>query len=195
MCLGIDLSMRSTGLFYKNGDVTKYKLVVPPKDYCDEELLVYVCTQISLFIQETNPEKINLEGLSFGSVSSSKDLIAGNFWSVRKMLYTDYPRIEVEIIPVLSWRSPLFNKEERANLKLTVSLVKKLKEVMADLPKDEKKAMALENESLIRSADIKHLTWCKLPEVLRAEFEAIGFKKGCYDLTDAYFICNHTITK
>jgi len=189
--LSIDLSLRSTGMVYRNGDTIKYKLINPPKEYNDESLLVYIKTHISLFIQECKPTLIGLEGLSFGSVSSSKDIIAGNFWCVREMLFTDYPSILVEIIPVLTWRSPLFNKDERKKLKEIVLQVKLLKKEMETLSKVDKKALALENEELIRLSDIKYQTWLKVPEPYKTEFETYGGSKGKFDLSDAYFICEY----
>ena len=189
--LSIDLSLRSTGMVYRNGDTIKYKLINPPKEYNDEALIVYIKTQISLFVRECKPTLIGLEGLSFGSISSSKDIIAGNFWCVREMLYTDFPSIEVEIIPVLTWRSPLFSKEERKSLKEIVLQVKLLKKTMETLTKADKKLLALENEELIRLSDIKYQTWLKVPEPYKSEFEIYGGSKGKFDLSDAYFICDY----
>jgi hypothetical protein len=193
MCVGIDLSLRSTGLVYmgKNGEV-KYKLVMSDsKNLNDEELLIYNAHEIYKFIKKCNPSKIALEGLSFNSVSSSKDIIAGNFWYLRAELCKLCPDIEVEIVPVLTWRSKLFNKEERTLLKENNTKVKELKKVLMTLPKEEKTKAVLENEQLILNSDIKYVTWAKLPEPYKSEFHKIGIRKGCYDLSDAYHICNH----
>lgn len=197
MHLGIDLSLRSTGLvFIDNHDNVKYKLVTSDsKKLNDEELLMYNIDEILDFIEWNKPTHIGLEGLSFNSVSSSKDIIAGSFWYLRVMLKKYYPHIKVDIIPVLTWRSKLFNKEERKILKETVAQVKLLKKELMKLSKEEKKIKVLENEQLILNSDIKYVTWEKLPEPYKSEFENIGFKKGGYDLSDAMHIANYIKNK
>lgn len=192
--LGIDLSLRSTGLVFLNQDQIEYKLITSDaKKLNGEELLLYNIKEILEFIDYHRPKYIGLEGLSFGSVSSSKDILAGNFWYLRTMIYQNY--VTPEIIPVLTWRCPLFNKEERAELKCNMGLLNELKKQLIKLPKDEKKQLLLDNELLIERANIKYVTWEKLPEPIKSDFEKIGFSKGGFDLTDAYFIADYMRNK
>lgn len=193
MYLGIDLSLRSTGLVsIDKFDIVTYKLITSDsKNLNDEELLNYNANEIIKYIKEHKIASIGLEGLSFGSISASKDIIAGNFWYLKTRIKLECPEVEVIIVPVLSWRSKLFNKEERKTLKENSASVKLLKKELKSLSKEDKKKKAIENEQLILNSDIKYVTWLKLPEPYKSQFENIGFKKGCYDLTDAFWICNH----
>lgn len=192
MYLGIDLSLRSTGLVFINKDTVIYKLISSDsKNLNDEELLIYNSYQICKFIKECNPTHIGLEGLSFGSISASKDILAGNFWHLRAEICILFPDIIVDIVPVLSWRSKLFNKEERTLLKENMGKVKALKEEMKNFSKEDKKKLVLDNEELILNSDIKYVTWKKVPEPYKSEFEKIGFRKGAYDLSDAYHIAKY----
>jgi hypothetical protein len=190
--IGIDLSLRSTGLVCVDNSNFDYKLIVTdPKKLNDEELIAYNWTLIELFITKHNPTHIAIEGLSFNSLSSSKDLLAGNFWYIRTRLFASYPEIKVDIIPVLTWRSPLFNKEERKSLKECDKKVKDLKKLMKTMTKDQKAECAIENKEIIQGANIKYLTWMKLPDIIKSEFHKVGFTKGGFDLTDAYFLAKH----
>jgi hypothetical protein len=192
--LGIDLSLRSTGLVFLNQDHIEYKLITSDaKKLNDEELLLYNIKEILAFIDYHRPKYIGLEGLSFGSVSSSKDILAGNFWCLRTAIYEKLTT--PDIIPVLTWRSKLFDKVERAELKRNMELVKELKKEVAKLPKEEKKQLLLDNELLIERANIKYVTWEKLPEPIKSDFHKVGFTKGGFDLTDAYFIADFMRTK
>lgn len=195
--VSIDLSMRSTALVAMDDDGSiNYKLVISDsKKINDEQLLMYNAIEIVDFINKHKPKYVGLEGLSFGSISGSKDIIAGNFWYVRTQIY-QHCDVELEIIPVLTWRSPLFDKEERKTLKENDKLVKQLKKDMKEIKsKTEKSRILKENEELILKASIKYLTWEKLPVNIRNMFQEVGFTKGCFDLTDAYFIANHLRSK
>lgn len=189
--LGIDLSLRSTGLVYISKDNSiKYKLITSDaKTLNDEPLLKKNAEMIMEFIKECNPDCVGLEGLSFGSISNSKDIIAGNFWNIRLELYKN--AYYLEVIPVLTWRSKLFNKDERKELKENTAKLNQLKKYSKSLSKEDKKQVLLDNEELILRSNIKYLTWEKLPEPYKSEFRKIGFNKGCFDLTDAYFIAQH----
>lgn len=191
--IGIDLSMRCTGLSFIDGDKFEYKLVkTDAKKLNNEELLIHTANEVIDFIKKYNPDKIGLEGLSFGSLSGSKDILAGNFWYIRTEIFRQLG-YHVDIIPVLTWRSPLFNKEERKVLK---EYSVKMKELKAELKLikslKEKNLFNLDNIEIIRNADIKYLTWMKLPDNIRSVLEAeVGFDKGGADLTDAYFIAKY----
>ena len=192
--VGIDLSLRSTGLVHlKNGELNQFQLVQPsPKDYQDESILIYNSDVILKFIAETKPYVIGLEDLSYNSISSSKDLIAGNFWYLRTQLKIHYPEIPIIIVPVLSWRSPLFNKAERDKKKENDKLLKILKEQLKAIKsKKEKQELAKANEELILNSNIKYLTYEKLPEEVKCQFIEYGYNNGAFDLSDAYWIANY----
>ena len=187
----IDLSLRSTGIVFSNGETLKYDLIKTKADELNgEELLDFTAKYIINFIHNycPQPDLIVIEGLSFNSVSSSKDIIAGNFWHTRVALKKEFPTVPLEIVEVLSWRSPLFVKQERDLLNVNKKLVAILKEEMKLLSKAEKKVVALENEQLILDSNIKYLTYMKVPEPYRSEFNKFGFNSGCFDLADSYFI-------
>ena len=195
--IGIDLSLRSTGLVYLNDNEFDYRLIVTDsKKLNDEELLIHNTNEILKFINKYEPEYIALEGLSFGSVSSSKDIIAGNFWHLRTELFKNWSgKSKIEIIPVLTWRSPLFDKDERKLLKENTKELAVRKKALVGKSKEEKKIFTEENAELTLKSNIKYLTWCKLPEPIKNTFKEVGFTKGGFDLTDAYFIAKHIENK
>ena len=197
MFLAIDLSLRSTGLVCIKQDQFDYKLVTSDsKKINDEKLLIYNWNEIEQFINKNRPTYIAIEGLSFGSLSSSKDILAGNFWYVRTKIAELYPDVIVDIIPVLTWRSPLFNKQERLELKENTKKFKELKVLIKEVKfKEEKNKILLDNEMIIERSNIKYLTWEKLPEPIKSKFHKIGFNKGGFDLTDAYFIAKYVEVK
>lgn len=189
--IGLDVSLRSSGLTFFDTDTNQfeYKLIQPsPKVYNDEDLLIYITDEILSFITIYKPSHIGLEGLSYNSLSSNKDLIDGLHWMLRCEIIKQFPYIKLDVVPVLTWRSKIFNKEERKLIKEISDKVKLLKIELKSLSKEDKKILALENENLIRSNDIKFQTWLKLPEPYKSMFEDIGFKKGCFDLSDSFFI-------
>lgn len=194
MFIGIDLSLRSTGLvcLSETGEYIDKKLIQPNPDiYNNEELIIYIWKEIKSFIDLYKPSHIGLEGLSFSSLSSSKDIMAGNFWYIRIKIREEYPNTILKIIPVLTWRNHLFDKEERKTLKENENKAKELKKELIKLEPKEKKRKLEENQELLLKSNIKYLTWEKLPKELAEEFKKIGFNKGCYDVTDAYFITKH----
>ena len=188
--LGIDLSLRSTGMFIDG----QYKLVQSdPKKLNDEALLVYNAITILDFIKETKPDFINLEGLSLGSVSSSTDMICGNFWYLRTEIFKTHPHLKINIVPVKTWRCPLFSK---ADNKLFLENNKKLKALKKELEYEKmdfkgKRQFAADNAELILDSNVKYLTWKKLPIEWQDEFYTFGFTKGCFDLTDSYFLSKY----
>jgi hypothetical protein len=190
--LGIDLSLRSTGLFIDG----KYKLIqADPKKINEEALLVYNAKSILDFIKETKPDYVNLEGLSLGSVSSSMDIICGNFWYLRTEIFKAYPFLPVNIIPVKTWRCPLFSK---ADNKIFMENGKKLKALKKELEYEKmnyqgKRDFAKENSQLILDSNVKYLTFLKLPIEWQDEFHQVSFTNGCFDLVDAYWISKHSV--
>jgi hypothetical protein len=191
MTLGIDLSLRSTGLFFK-GEYEAFKLITPKK-IDEEELIIKMTSEICDFIDEHKPTKIGLEGLSFNSVSSSKDIIAGNFWYLRATIFQKYPDIKVEIIPVLTWRNPLFSKADNKIFTLDKKLLATTKKEQNydKMSRAEKLHFAGEYRELILNANIKYLTYLKLPENVKALFSKYSYGDGLFDLTDAYWICDY----
>ena len=110
MIMGIDLAMRTSGVTLLSSDV-QFRLIKCSSDqYKDEDVMIYNWQKIKELILEFNPEHIVIEGLSYDSISGSKDIIAGNFWYIRTRIKIEFPDINVHIVSVKSWREPLFNK-------------------------------------------------------------------------------------
>ena len=189
--LGIDLSMRSTGCCLIINDVANFILIQPSdKEYTEEKLLIHISKEILTWIDSFSiiPDYINIEGLSLNSQSNSKDILYGNFWHLRCNLYQKYPNVNINVIPVQSWRSPLFNKEERKEIKEADKKVKELKKEIKNLKKLEKSKILLDNEDIIYKANIKYQTFLKLPSDVSKTITDINKHDGKYDLTDSYFI-------
>lgn len=183
MKLGIDLSLRSAGLCFNN----EFKLIQITK-LNDEELLIEISNQICSFIHKCKPNEINIEGLSFNSISGSKDIIAGNFWYLRCRIHCEFPDIPINIIPVTQWRNPLFTKEERKQLKENVKILKENKISLKGLIGEERKEAQLKNKELELNASIKYNTFLKLPDDIKNIINNITQDEGRWDLTDAYWI-------
>jgi hypothetical protein len=187
--IGIDLSLRSTGLAVSTDNELHFKLIeTSSKELNDERLVKYNTIEILKYIFKfSNISRINLEGLSFGSISNSKDIIAGNFWYLRCALHERFPNTEINIVPVLTWRSPLFSKEDRALKKIKDDELKNIKEYFKDKSSKEKRQMSIGNKDLIQATDIKHLTFLKLPIHIQDQIKSIT-ETGIYDLSDAFFL-------
>lgn len=175
MIAGIDLSLRSTGIAI-NGQ--EFHLIKTNENLNDVELLEYISDSVIEYLKHKNLSRINLEGLSFGSISGSKDIIAGNFWHLKCRLTQEFGNI-VRIVPVLSWRSPLFSKEERKVMKHYACLAK-------DAEKRSK-----ERAQYKQLSDIKYNTWLKLPEQVKTLINNITTDNSRFDLTDAYWLSLH----
>jgi hypothetical protein len=197
--VGIDLSLNSTGLVSLSTKSTLlgYALINPDvKKLTNEERLDYNAREVLKFIETYSPDVVGIEDLSYNSISSSKDEIAANFWRVRCEIRRNYPSIDLRIVPVLSWRSPLFNKTERDKLKADTKILKELKTELKGIKDKVLKAeKVLENQDLIQVTNIKYLTFKKLPEDVQFLFEPIGFNKGAFDLSDAYHITDYLRNK
>ena len=175
--------MRSAGLCYNNN----FELIQIP-NLNDEDLLIEIANKIIYNIWKWSPSEINLEGLSFNSISSSKDIIAGNFWYLRCSIKKEFPNIPVNIIPVKTWREPLFNKEERKQLKENTKYYKENKINAKGLKGDERKEALMYNKGLELNASIKYHTFQKLPQDIQDIINNITKEEGRWDLADAYFI-------
>lgn len=188
--LGIDLSLRSTGLVL-NYKPLSYKLIQSDsKKINREQLLMYNWNHVYSYICEHRPDYINLEALSYDSISQSKDIIDGNHWFIRTNIVHCFPDIQLNLVEVAKWRNILFSSEERKTLKENKKKLKEVTTTIKTLSSVDKKLLAIENEDLILNSNIKYLTWLKLPDDIKTEFRKIGFNKGTFDLTDAYFISN-----
>jgi hypothetical protein len=198
--VAIDLSIRSTGLHFTNGEINIFRLITPsPNEYKDEDVLPYVAFEIVRFICDMRdkygaPDEIHLEGLSYNSVSGSKDFIAGNFWYTRVALKDNFPNIPVKIIAVTEWREPYFNTEERRVMREATKKLKEFKVSVKGLKGEERTNAILFNEKLIEASSIKYQTYLKLPEIIKLQIDNMHVKDGKYDLTDAYFLARHGVT-
>lgn len=173
MFVGIDQSKRSTAAVCIDsaGELVDFIVISPPMYLDGVELLVYQWAKLDTFVYNYHKylEGIALEGLSFNSVSSDKDLLSGLFWHLRTMLFVEYPSIPVGVCPVLAWRSKVLSKEERKAL------------------------------SLVKVKDgLKKAVVGKLPFGVRVKFEEYirerGLKKeSIWDLADAFFIAQYRL--
>lgn len=115
--ISIDLSLRSTGLVSLNDstlELEDFEIISNP-ELNNEELIIENCRQITDFVERNYAENICIEGLSFGSISSTKDLLFGQFWLLRTKLYKIG---NLHIIPVQRWRCrKIFSKEEHEYFK------------------------------------------------------------------------------
>ena len=59
--------------------------------YTDEETLLCIWDSVKNLIKEYSITHIAIEDLSYDSISSSKDIIAGNFWFVRTNIHRYFP--------------------------------------------------------------------------------------------------------
>ena len=89
--IGIDISLRTTACVAIKNDKTICGcswVTSNPKEINDEDLLIYNSDKINYFIDMWSKyeKRLCIEGLSFNSVSSNKDLIAANFWYTRVKL-------------------------------------------------------------------------------------------------------------
>lgn len=183
MIIGIDLSLRSTGIVSLNEDSTlsdfaiiasltgneksKSKANIPIKN--QEELLIHNAKEICAFIDTQMSfsaiDGIALEGLSFGGISGSKDILQGNFWHVRCEIFKRFGDIPIGIIPITSWRAKVLDKKKKSKYLEIHGKKKYLKQgVVDELPEDVREAFK---------------------EYIKLE----RFKKdSIYDLADAYFV-------
>lgn len=192
LTMGIDLSTTSAGVCI--GD--KFELI-QIKGLDDENLINAIAEEIIEIIKETKPDTINLEGLSLGSLSSRKDFIAGNFWHLRCEIKKNFPSLPINIIPVKTWRCPLFSKEENKLTLAANKIMKAAKKQLKGLKGNARKEVAktiegYENAKL--QSDIKYQTFLKLPEDVKIQIINIcGETDSRWDLTDAYFISRHKV--
>jgi hypothetical protein len=183
MILAIDLSLRSAGVVLLNEDgVVDDFMIVANKELQDEALIKKNCLNILDFCRGRNINKILIEGLSFASISSSKDIIAGNFWTLRVLL-KDLFNYEFNIVPVTRWRKQVISKER----------VKELEAELGEIViKKNKKGKEVKRIKMPGGWQKKECVRC-LPIGVKEMFDKyIKEKKlkkdSIFDLTDAYFL-------
>ena len=166
---GIDLSLRSTGISILRDDGKLLDFCLVSHTEKDEELLVKNAVSILLFLKKFDPDRITIEGLSFGAISGSKDILQGNFWFLRCNIWKSFIRVPVEIVAVSRWRKYVIPKERARILKVSGEKFWQKEECVRKLPKD------------VRERFDKYLKENKFP------------KKCLYDLTDSYWIANYSL--
>ncbi|NCP97723.1 hypothetical protein GW796_05715 [archaeon] len=193
--IAIDLSLRSTGISYVVKNTLIDFSVIKNKTAKDEDLILDNCNKIINWIKEKNenPDFIRIEGLSFNSISGAKDIITGQFWYLRCKIVQEFPNSKLEIIPVLTWRNPLFNKYERKELAEAKKRLKLLKKSSQGEKGNNRKEILLFNKNLELDASIKEKTWLKLnKEIQNKIIDYITYNKynieTKYDITDSIFI-------
>ena len=194
--LSIDLSMRSSGIsFFKDGILEDFSIVSNVEN--NEELIINNIDAIITFINKQTClcTSVVIEGLSFGSKSGSIDIISGQHWYLRCELIKAFPNIEITVIPVTSWRSPLFTKADRVLIKIAKDTLKKEKLPCTSLKGEPRKEIMAYNKQLELNANIKEWTWKKLePELQKRIIDYISNNPynnnvdGKYDITDSIFL-------
>lgn len=191
MKIAIDLSLRSTGISVFKSDTLIDFTICSNHTLKDEELITYNCNYICDYIQKQclKPSLIRIEGLSFGSISGSKDMIAGQFWVLRCELKKMFPGTVIEIISVKSWRCPLFTKEENKELSEAKKIFKAEKKEIKGLKGVERNEARAINVQLELNASIKERTWEKLD--IETQNKIVEFLKlNNYDFNSRYDICD-----
>ena len=120
--LGIDQSKRSTGLVLvdQEGALIDYKLLSNTQ-LDNEELILWQWEELTEFVNDNTNSPMELkgaliEGLSFGSVGSGKDFLAGLQWYFRCQMKDGYG-LFLGTVPVSMWRSKVLTKEEQKEAK------------------------------------------------------------------------------
>lgn len=169
--LGIDQSKRSTGLVLvdQGGELVGYKLLSNTK-LDNEELILWQWEELVHFLSDNTSSHEDVkgalvEGLSFGSVGSGKDFLAGLQWYFRCQM-RDAEGLFLGTVPVSMWRSKVLTKEEQKEAKA--------------LGKDGLKIACFEKLPFDTQESFKSYARC------------VGAKKtAIYDITDAYWIAQH----
>lgn len=197
--IAVDLSLRSTGItYFRNGKLTKYTIIDFKPPCNDETLLIANSEAIADFVEECAKTGIDImafERFSFGASSGEKDLIYSNYWMTRVELFRRGLSLSFPItdISVNTWRSPLFNKAERTELKEAAARYKNEKIPTKGLKGTARKEALAKNKDLATASCIKTATVKKLPDNIREEFEEFIRKTKrsdtqIFDLTDSFFL-------
>lgn len=182
MFLGIDQSKRSTAavLLNPDGSLRDFTLICLADE--DEKLILSQWFVFDNWMDSALGERERvagalIEGLSFGSVGSGKDFLAGLQWFFRAQ-FRDCYGLFLGTVPVSMWRSKVLTKEEQREAKAAGKDGLK-KACVAKLPApvfERFDKYLKENEISLRA--VKKSLW-----------------KDCiYDLTDAYWIGQYRLS-
>lgn len=131
--IGLDIGLRSNGLIVQSNEKildlclvqtfnTLSKKQKTDKRYIikqNEDIIVYNLNKIHAFIKPhiNDAIRICIEGLSYNSISSSKDLLAGLHWATRAMIIEKFG-IHCEIVYPLKWRAGHIKHYDRVQASL-----------------------------------------------------------------------------
>jgi hypothetical protein len=190
MLLSIDLSLRSAGvvLFNLDGSIEDF-MVTNNKESKDEDLLIKNANDILTFIKGRDIKIVAIEGLSFASISSSKDTIAGNFWNLRCALKQTIDLYIQHIVPVTRWRKLVISKERVKELELEIG------QIVIKVNKKGKESKKVKLPSGWQKKECVRV----LPEEVNTRFSSYVKenklkKEAIYDLTDAYWLGKYIFT-
>ena len=116
--MGLDASTNCTGwsIFF-NEKLLDYGKIVPLHKNEDwRERIVDIFLQLDILIQKFEPNKIIIEGVPLFSQKGKKTLVQlGAVRGSLLLLKKDYPNMEIEFIPVSTWRKNIgiFNGERK----------------------------------------------------------------------------------
>lgn len=81
--LSIDQSLTNCAcILWEDGNMIDHFVVQTPKDM-DTHIRIYtIVNAISYYLEDNNVDKVVLEGLSFGSISTSVRMLAGLYYSI-----------------------------------------------------------------------------------------------------------------
>lgn len=178
MYIGIDQSKRSTASVALNRDGSMRSFLLINQLEENEDLILKQWCAFDDWLLNSlgydDPCGALIEGLSFGSVGSGKDFLAGLQWYFRARFALEYSKF-LGTTPVSQWRSKVLSKDEQKAAKAEGK--EGLKKACVDkLPEEVKLQFSnylQQNEKQIRL--VKKSLW-----------------KDCiYDLTDAYWIAEY----
>ena len=130
--IGIDLGLRSNGIVAldKHGKLIDMDLITTSKSlpknsrkthnvYNDESMMIYTYRRFEKFFQTLNSTEyvVAIERLSYASISSSKDVLAGMHWYIRTRLYENFD-IEFEVLSPAKWRNGIISKQDEIDIQL-----------------------------------------------------------------------------
>jgi hypothetical protein len=180
--VAIDLSLRSAGLVALDGEgrlLGQLLVASHAAESDDEQLLLKVEAEVFDFITRNTPTAVVFEGLAFGAKSSRGDLIAGNFWNLKKELAERFPDVPVGSIPVTAWRKHLLcDKKARDRAALLWSKYDKKMAAYCRLPLEVKQAFA----DYLRGFDFP------------PQWDRVKKRDAIFDLADAYFLGRYRLT-